>query len=147
MSRHSILPLVVCAIVALCGCGGKNGTLGTGGGASLVSISLTPQNPTVAFSPSPQATKQFDVIGQYSFGNPQDITTQMTWTSADTTVATIDAKGNATAVGSGRVIIMGLIQEPTTQKVFQVSTVLTVVPQLTGITISPGTTQIAKGTA
>jgi uncharacterized protein YjdB len=134
-------------MISLCGCGGKNGLLGTGGGASLTAVSLTPIKPTLTLSLSPPATKQFVAIGQYSFGNPKDITNQLTWVSADTTVATMDNKGVATVVGSGRVIITGSIQDPVSLKIFQVSTVVTVVPQLTGITISPGSAQIAKGTA
>ncbi|MBZ5664351.1 MAG: Ig-like domain-containing protein [Acidobacteriia bacterium] len=120
---------------------------GTGGGASLTSLTLTPTNPTITLSLSPASTQQFDTIGHYSFGNPKDITDQITWLSADTTVATIDNKGAATAVGSGRVIISGTIQDPQTMKVFQVSTILTVVPQLTAITINPASAQIANGTA
>src|ERR1700675_664286 len=143
----SILSTVTCAMIALSGCGGKNGLLGTGGGASLTAVTLTPTNPTLMLSLSPPATSQFVAIGQYSFGNPQDITSQLTWVSADTTVATMDNKGVATAVGSGRVIVAGSIQDPVSLKLFQVSTVLTVVPQLTGITISPASAQIAKGTA
>jgi trimeric autotransporter adhesin len=143
----SILLTMTCAIIALCGCGGKNGLLGNGGGASLTAVSLTPTNPTLTLSLSPPATKQFVAIGQYSFGNPKDITNQLTWVSADTTVATIDNKGVAKAVGSGKVIITGSIQDPVSLKLFQVSTVVTVVPQLTGISISPASAQIAKGTA
>jgi hypothetical protein len=143
----SILLTITCAMIALSGCGGKNGLLGTGGGASLTAVSLTPTNPTLTLSLSPPATRQFVAIGQYSFGNPQDITNQLTWVSADTTVATMDNKGVATAVGSGRVILTGSIQDPVSLKIFQVSTVLTVVPQLTGITIGPASAQIAKGTA
>jgi uncharacterized protein YjdB len=142
-----ILLTMTCAIIALSGCGGKNGLLGTGGGASLTSVSLTPTNPTLTLSKSPPSIRQFVVIGNYSFGNPKDITNQLTWVSADTTVATMDTKGVATAVGSGRVIITGTIQDPVSLKIFQVSTVVTVVPQLTGITISPASAQIAKGTA
>ena len=143
----SILLTVTCAMIALSGCGGKNGLLGTGGGASLTAVTLTPTNPTLTLSLSPPATSQFVAIGQYSFGNSQDITNQLTWVSADTTVATMDNKGVATAVGSGRVIVTGSIQDPVSLKLFQVSTVLTVVPQLTGITISPASAQIGKGTA
>jgi trimeric autotransporter adhesin len=142
----SILFTMTWAMIALSGCGGKNGVIGTGGGATLTSVSLTPTNPTLALVLSPAATQQFDAIGHYSFGNPKDITDQITWVSADTTVATMDSKGVATAVGSGRVIITGTIQDPTTLQLLTVSTVLTVVPQLTGITISPGSVQIAKGT-
>src|SRR5580700_8554675 len=143
----SILLTITCAMIALSGCGGKNGLLGTGGGASLTAVTLTPTNPTLTLSLSPPATSQFVAIGQYSFGNPQDITNQLTWVSADTTVATMDNRGVATAVGSGRVIVTGSIQDPVSLKIFQVSTVLTVVPQLTGITIGPASAQIAKGTA
>jgi trimeric autotransporter adhesin len=143
----SILLTMTCAIIALCGCGGKNGLLGTGGGASLTAVSLTPTNPTLTLSLSPPATKQFVAIGQYSFGNPKDITNQLTWVSADTTVASMDNKGVATAVGSGNVIVTGSIQDPVSLKLFQVSTVVTVVPLLTDISISPASAQIAKGTA
>jgi hypothetical protein len=151
MVRHSLLCTLVvstitCAMIALCGCGAKNGLIGTGGGATLTSVSLTPSNPTITLSKSPATSQTFDVIGHYSFGNPQDITNQMTWVSMDTTVATVDNKGVATGVGSGKVIITGTITDTQTQKLFQVSTVLTVVPQLTGITISPSSAQIAKGT-
>src|SRR6266446_8749911 len=143
----SILLTMTCAMIALCGCGGKNGLIGNGGGASLTSVSLTPTNPTLTLSLSPPATKPFVAIGQYSFGNPQDITNQLTWVSADTTIVTMDNKGVATAVGSGKAVITGSIQDPVSLKIFQVSTVVTVVPQLTGITISPASAQIAKGTA
>jgi trimeric autotransporter adhesin len=143
----SILLTMTCVVIALSGCGGKNGLIGTGGGASLTAVTLTPTNPTLTLSLSPPATRQFVATGQYSFGNPKDITNQLTWVSADTTVATMDNKGVATAVGSGRVIVTGSIQDPVSLKIFQVSTVLTVVPQLTGITISPASAQIAKGTA
>jgi uncharacterized protein YjdB len=59
----------------------------------------------------------------------------------------MDNKGVATEVGSGRVIVTGTIQDPVSLKIFQVSTIVTVVPQLTGITISPASAQIAKGTS
>src|ERR1700724_3908662 len=143
----SILLTMTCAITALGVCGGKNGVIGAGGGASLTAVPLTPTNPTLTLSLSPPATRQFVAIGQYSFGNPLDITNQLTWVSADTTVATMDNKGVATAIGSGGGIVTGSIQDPVSLKLFQVSTVLTVVPQLTGITISPASAQLAKGTA
>lgn len=151
MARCSVLTslgllIMTCAMVALGGCGGKNGVIGTGGGASLTSVSLTPTNPTITLSTSPASTQTFDTIGHYSFGNPKDITNQLTWLSLDTTVATINTQGVATAAGSGRVVITGTIVDPVSGKTFVVSTILTVVPQLTGITVSPVSAQIAKGT-
>jgi len=151
MSRKWMLSALVLLLGILCGCGGKNGLVGGGQGNSvfLTGITLTPANPTVAFTVAPQApaTAQFDVMGQYNVGNPKDITDQMTWMSLDTKVATIDNKGVATAVGSGRVIVVAQIFEPATQKTLKATTILAVVPQLTGITVAPASAQIAKGTA
>jgi len=141
-----ILLGITWAMIALCGCGGKNGLLGTAGGAALTGVTLTPVNPTITLSASPMTTQQFNAVGQYSFGNPQDITAQLKWVSADTTVAIMNSQGVATAVGSGRVIITGSVQDSVTLKIYQVSTILTVVPQLTAITVSPANALIAKGT-
>jgi hypothetical protein len=96
-----VLFTIICATIALCGCGRKNGLLGTGGGAALTSVSLTPLNPSVALSLSPAVTLPFDAIGQYSFGNPQDITGQLTWVSGDTTVATMSSQGVAASALGG----------------------------------------------
>jgi len=144
--------LVLTSVLAvLCACGGSNGLVGGGQGNSvfLKSITLTPANPTLALTVAPQApaTAQFNVIGQYNVGNPKDITAQMTWLSLDANVATLDTKGVATAVGSGRVIIVSQIFEPATQKTLKATTILTVLPQLTGITVNPSNAQIAKETA
>lgn len=150
MRRHSMWLVALFAVATLCSCGGKNELVGGGQGNSvfLTSISMTPVNPTISLAVPPQspATAQFVVIGRYNVGNPKEITGQMTWTSLDTKVATIDSKGTAAAVGSGRVVIATEIFEPATQKLLQAKTVLTVVPQLTAITVSPGSAKIAKQT-
>ncbi len=147
MFRNLILCAIATALLALCGCGGKNGLIGgSGSGVILTSIAMTPANPTIAFSKSPAATQQFTVIGTYNMGNPKDITSQMTWQSLDPSVATIDSNGKATAVNSGRVIVTGMIEDPTSLKTFQASTILAFVPQLTGISVSPASAKIAQGT-
>ncbi len=135
---------ITLALIALSGCGGGASINTGGGGAALTSVTLSPLNPSLTLAQG--ATVSFDAIGNYSFGNPKDITAQMTWNTLDTTVATITNKGVATAVNSGRVIITGTIQDPQTLKIFEVSTTLTVVPQLSGITITPASAQVAKGT-
>ncbi len=141
-------PVILVALLALVGCGGKNGLIGGGQNNQLKSIALTPANPTIALtvSPDPPATAQFVAIGTFSVGNPQDITKQVTWISADKTVATTDGNGVATAVGSGRVFITAQMQDPATGKLIQSQTILTVVPQLTSITLSPATAKIARET-
>ena len=149
MHRKLLLASAVLILAVLYGCGGKNELVGGGQGNSvfLTSIALTPSSPSVAFAVSPQATLQFNVIGKYNVGNPKDITGQMTWISLDTNVATLDTAGKATAVNSGRVVVVAQIFEPATQKTLKATTILTVVPQLTGITVSPASAQIARGTA
>ena len=148
--KNYIQAMVLLAVAILCGCGGKNELVGGGQGNSvyLTSISMTPVNPTVSLTVPPQApsTAQFVVIGKYNVGNPKEITDQMTWTSLDTKVATIDGKGTATAADSGRVVIVGEIFEPATQKMLHAQTVLTVVPQLTAITVNPASAKIASHT-
>ncbi|MBZ5623582.1 MAG: Ig-like domain-containing protein [Acidobacteriia bacterium] len=147
MPRRVTLWTTVSILAILCGCGGKNGLIGEGStGVILTSITLSPTNPTVAFTTSPAATQQFTVMGTYSVGNPKDITSQVTWDSLDKTVVTVDSNGKATAVNSGRAVVTAVIQDPTTLKFFEARTIVSVVPQLTAIGISPSSAQIAKGT-
>jgi hypothetical protein len=65
--------------------------------AALQSIAVTPANPTVAAG----LTQQFTATGTYSDNSTHDLTGQVTWASATTSVATIDAAGKATAVAAG----------------------------------------------
>jgi len=140
---------VLSVIVALAGCGGGNGLIG--GGQSpvvLKSITLTPSSPSIALtvSPAPPAVQQFVAIGNYSIGNPQDITKQVTWISSDQTVATTDVNGGATAVNSGRTTITAQFRDPSSGNLVQSSTVLTVIAQLSSVTVSPASVKIAHGT-
>ncbi|PKA05654.1 hypothetical protein CH375_04025 [Leptospira ellisii] len=73
--------------------------------AVLVSISVGPTNPFVYTS----QTKDFIATGTYSDGSLQNLTTQVTWTSNDTSKATISnssgTEGRATGVAAGSVTI------------------------------------------
>ena len=68
---------------------------------TLNSIAVTPANPSV---PAGQ-TEQFTATGTYSDGSTKNITNQVTWASATTSVATISnasgSQGLATAVATG----------------------------------------------
>src|SRR5574337_396495 len=118
--KFLIIAVVILALWILTGCGGKQGLVGGGqnGGQSLQSITLTPTNPTVSLTvpPAAPATEQFVAMGTYNFGNPQNITTQVSWSSADMSVVTIDKNGVATAVASGRAYITAQIQDPVSGK-------------------------------
>lgn len=69
--------------------------------ATLVSIAVTPSLPAIILG----NTQQFTATGTYSDSSTQDNTTSVTWTSANTAVATISntvgSQGLATSVGVG----------------------------------------------
>jgi trimeric autotransporter adhesin len=61
--------------------------------ANLVSIAVTPTNPTIRSG----QTQQFKATGTVQGGGTFDITNSVTWASSSTTVAQISAAGLATA--------------------------------------------------
>ena len=65
--------------------------------AALVSIAVTPANPTIAKG----TTDQFTATGTYTDSSTQDLTSQVTWASATTSVATITSGGLATGLSTG----------------------------------------------
>ena len=65
--------------------------------SALNSIVVTPANATLAAG----ATQQFIATGSYSNGNVLDVTTLSTWSSTNTSAATINASGAATGVATG----------------------------------------------
>jgi hypothetical protein len=73
--------------------------------AILVSISVTPGNPSIAIG----ASQTFTATGSYSDNTTQDITSLVTWISGDTGIAALSnaagSKGLATAVGVGTTTI------------------------------------------
>ncbi|MGO9211040.1 MAG: N,N-dimethylformamidase beta subunit family domain-containing protein [Terriglobales bacterium] len=64
---------------------------------TLVSIAVTPANPTLQIT----NTQPFTATGTYSDGSTANITSQVTWTSSNTGVASINSTGLATAVAGG----------------------------------------------
>jgi Bacterial Ig-like domain (group 2)/Putative Ig domain/Beta-propeller repeat len=85
--------------------------------ATLVSIAVTPANPSITKG----ATQQFTATGTFSDSSTQ-VLTSVVWASGTTTVATINATGLATAVGTGTSTISA------TSGSISGSTVLTVTP-------------------
>ena len=79
----------------------KGTTTLTVSNGTLVSLAITPANPTV----SKGATQQFTATGTFSDGTTQDITLNAHWSSSSASVATIanapSAGGLATATGVG----------------------------------------------
>jgi hypothetical protein len=73
----------------------------TGSAPTLQSISVTPANPSIAVS----ATQQFTATGTYSDGSTQNLSSQVTWSSSNTAVATINSSGLASGVSTGSTTI------------------------------------------
>jgi hypothetical protein len=67
----------------------------------LVSIAVTPANPSITKS----ATQQFTATGTYSDSSTQNLTSSVTWSSTNTAVATITSGGLATGVATGSTTI------------------------------------------
>ena len=100
-------------------------------GATLQSIAVTPANPSIAAG----LTQQFTATGTYSDNSTQDLTSQVTWGSATTSVATITTAGLATAVAPGTSTIratLGAISGST------VLTVTSAASTVTAVTLSWG---------
>jgi hypothetical protein len=99
--RWIIVVMLLFAISLAYHCTGGGGGGSSPSTSSLVSISVTPANPSVPVG----VTKQFTASGTYSDGTSHDITTQVTWSSSNTSVATVNSSGLATAVGAGTATI------------------------------------------
>ena len=69
--------------------------------ATLVSITVTPPQPTVGIGGS----QQFTATAVYSDGSQQDLTSQVQWISSDAAVALIGDNGLASALSSGSTTI------------------------------------------
>ncbi|MFC2043980.1 Ig-like domain-containing protein [Chloroflexota bacterium] len=104
--------------------------------ADLVSIEVTPPDPSIALG----LTQQFSANGTYTDGSTANITTSVTWTSSNPGVAIVSAAGVATSVAEGTTNITA------TSGVISEHTLLTVgPPQILSITVTPTTASIAKG--
>ncbi len=101
---------------------------------TLSSITITPAGLTI----SAGTTQQFTATGLYSDGSTQNITSQTTWASSNTGIATINSSGLATGVSSGSATISAAQSGKTG------STTLNVQSQSVALTIT--TASLAGGT-
>ena len=108
-----------------------------GNNATLVSILVTPTNPSITKG----STQQFAATGTYSDNSTKNITSTVTWISGTTATATITAAGGlSTAVNTGTSTITAGLSGVTG------STLLTVTPAtLQSIAVTPVNPKIAKG--
>jgi len=90
--------------------------------AEVVTLTLSPQNPAIFVG----ETQQFTATGTFTDGTTQTLTTQVTWTSSNETVATINSGGLATALAVGTTTITASYLNPSGPPPITVSTELTV---------------------
>ena len=104
---------------------------------SITSISVTPDDMTLAIG----VGQQYIASAIYSDGSIQDLVTGVTWTSSNTSVATIDGNGLATTLAAGSTNITATVGT------FTDSSVITVVAaHLQSITLTPTNVTMAAGT-
>src|ERR1700722_14881619 len=122
--------------------GGVSGSTGlTVTPVALVSIALIPAGPSIAMG----TQQQLVATGTYTDTSTHDVTTTVTWSSSDTTVATISnasgSNGLATSTGQGTATISAALGA------ISGSTGLTVTPAaLVSIAVVPANSSIATGT-
>lgn len=103
--------------------------------ATMVALAVTPGSASIA----KQTTLQFSAIGTFTDGSTQDVTSLVTWTSAQISVATVSA-GLASGVGAGGSTITA------TSGTLSASASLTVTnATVLSIAVSPGNPTIVAG--
>ncbi len=115
---------------------GQTGSTMLNVGPSLVSIEVSPANPTIAIGTS----QLFTATGTYSDGSQQNISSSVVW-STSSAVATITANGMATGVAPGQTTISAAVGS------INGSALLTITSAtLTALTVNPSGPTIAAGT-
>ena len=100
--KLSTLVIATCALLCVAACGSNSSS---GGGpppppptVTLETVVVSPQNPVIADN----GAQSFTATGHYSDGSTQDLTSSATWSSTNTSAATINSStGHATGVALG----------------------------------------------
>ncbi len=111
--------------------------------AVLVAVAVTPADPAIALG----TTQQFTATGSFSDSSTQDLTAQVTWSTTDAGVATIDNSGGneglATSAGVGLCTVTALHVASSISG----STSLQVTPAvLVSLAVTPSTPWVLNGT-
>jgi trimeric autotransporter adhesin len=104
---------------------------------NLVSISMT----GASSSPLAGGTLQLFATGTYSDSSSQDLSNAVSWTTSDSSLATIDATGLVTLLAAGNVDITGTLNGVTSLISLQVK------PYLVSIDVLPSNSAIELGTS
>ena len=105
-------------------------------GATLVSIAVTPANPSIFDG----KTQQLTATGTYNDGSTQDITSKVSWTGALSGVVNLSTAGLVTALGPGTATVTA-----TSGSITGSDTVTVPAVNLVSIAISPANPSVPKG--
>jgi len=132
---HLAKSAIMLLLLALFGCNGKTP-------AKLNAITVTPE----CFIITSGGEKKFVATGRYSDNTEKDITAQVTWSSSDTSVASISSVGLATAAAplkAGKTDITAVLEGITGRSALAVTDME--LPQ--SISVTPADTSIPYGTS
>jgi hypothetical protein len=130
--KTALLVLILCSLTLWVACGskGQSGGSGSFSAPSLSSLRVTP----AAISIAAGETQQFTATGTFSDNSTKDMTSSVTWSSSDSTFATINSAGLGTGVGVG--VLTVTAQSGSVQGAASL-TVTNAAANLTSITLSP----------
>jgi hypothetical protein len=109
----------------------------TVGSAALLSIAVTPASPSIAKG----ETEQFAAMGTFSDNTTEDLTSQLSWASGTTSVATISSAGLAQGAGTGTATISASEGGVTGQATLTITAAV-----LQSIAVTPASPSINIGT-
>jgi hypothetical protein len=129
----------VAIVLGIVACPSRHGSKGSK--ATLVSVAVTPANPTIDIA----ATQQFTATGTYSDGTTRNVTKLAGWTSSDTAAGEVStaagSQGLATGRGMGRTTITASYSGKSGSTTLTVSSAA-----LAAIEVTPTNPSIALGT-
>ena len=103
---------------------------------ALVSLAVVPATSTVALGLS----QQYQAIGTYTDGSTQNLTSSVNWFTVPRTSASVNSSGLVTAIGQGNVDVTAAYGTFS-----GISALMVGPPNLTSISVSPGTASIPVG--
>ncbi|MEE8471227.1 MAG: Ig-like domain-containing protein, partial [Dehalococcoidia bacterium] len=106
----------------------------------MVSIAVTPESAVVEVG----KTQQFAAVGRYSDGSTAEITAEVTWSSSDSVVVTIDHTGLAIAEAEGIAEITATLGGITSNSAILNATAAPV-PQVVSIEVTPESSFVSVG--
>lgn len=104
--------------------------------ATVTSIALTPASSVL----EPSGSTALHAIAYFSDGSRRDVTAEVTWTSADTSVASVTNAGLVAAVGAGNTHVAAELQGATSQASIGVGSA-----PVAGLVITPAFTTLHPG--